>query len=287
MPLGDSNTWGVVPQGYRQPLAELLSANGLPVKFVGSWTDNRTPFANNRHEGYVAWGLDDLLNGRGPVHPLYSIFLYKPDYILLLAGTNDFFVKNYSAAEAERNMTGLLDKIRETSPGSRILVATLFPIADVKASPRRADAAFDPRIQQFNAWLRATVPDLAAKGWPIHLVDMYPLIDLDWLTDGIHANALGYRAVAEAWYVGLAPLLAAASGRASPACVADAASRAQIMAALRTLADRSRAAPKPPARISAAAAKLNAYLRALIAGNWDCKRTETVTRFVREALATR
>ncbi len=284
MTFGDSNTYGTIPGGYRKPLAELLASNGLAVQFVGGHADTRmADLLNSYHDGYSGWAIDDLLNGMNGLFPMDSVSRLQPDTILLMAGTNDFVVKNRSLSEAQENMKNLISQIRIRSPKSRILVATIFPIVNTAVFPRTHLDAFNDRVVGFNQWLSSTVKNLADTGLQISLVDMYSFEHLDWLADGLHPNEMGYKAAAQAWYSALAPWVASDRGASAPNCVASQASRTYVMTSLRFFAAASNS-PLLADDAKTFTSQINKGIEILIATNWACKDTANVAEYVKVAV---
>jgi lysophospholipase L1-like esterase len=286
MAMGDSNTYGAVAQSYRQTLADLMSANGLAIEFVGSQVDNRTPgFSNNHHEGYSGWAADDLLNGMNGLLPMKSVEGLKPDVILLMAGTNEFLVKKYTVAQAEAHMAALIAEIHRRSPKSKLIVSTIFPFVDTGASPRKTLDVINHSAVSFNQWLIAAAQNFAAQGVPISSIDIYDFIDLNWLTDGVHASGVGYQAVGQAWYSALAPYVASARKLPAPPCVASSGSRAYIMTSLRYFSSVPLAYPALTSQAATLTSNINGGIATLLKTNWACQDTTNVSQYVQASVS--
>ena len=283
MALGDSNTYGAVAQGYREALSNYMAANAVPIQFVGSQTDTRDAFINNRHEGYSGWAADDLLNGKSGLKPMDSVGKYLPDYILLMAGTNDFLVKNQTVTQAAQNFQNLLTEIKRRSPNSKIIVATVFPIVDTSKAPRMGYPTINDNISSYNSALKAMIPN-SFSNTRVMLLDMNSFIDFDWLSDGVHANSVGYVAVAQAWYSVLAPEIATKIKAPQPACVASPPSRSYIMTSLRYFAT-AYSIPKLTSDAVTFTTNVNTNIGTLISTNWACQDTINVANYVTAAVA--
>ena len=283
MAIGDSNTYGAVAQGYREALSNYMAANAVPIQFVGSQTDNRDAFTNNRHEGYSGWAADDLLNGKAGLVPMNSVSKYLPDYILLMAGTNDFLVKNQTVAQATQNFQNLISEIKRRSPNSKIIVATVFPIVDISKSPRVGYPTINENISSYNNALKAMIPN-SFSGSHVMLLDMNSFIDFDWLSDGVHADSLGYVAAAQAWYSVLAPEIATKTKAPQPACVASPPSRSYIMTSLRYFAT-AYSIPNLTGDAVTFTTNINTNIGTLITTNWACQDTVNVANYVTAAVA--
>ena len=57
MPMGDSNTQGTLPGGYRLPLYNLLKSGGFNVDFVGSKSQPGDPTPDTNHWGQAGWQI--------------------------------------------------------------------------------------------------------------------------------------------------------------------------------------------------------------------------------------
>ncbi|MDR3606474.1 MAG: GDSL-type esterase/lipase family protein [Oligoflexia bacterium] len=226
MPLGDSNTWGLSAEGYRETLDQILQKQSVTIKYVGDQVDTRdATYANNHHEGLAGWATDMLLAGYNGIYPLQTIQSLQPQVVLLMSGTNDFFVEHLTVAQAEQNMTNLLNDIRRISPNSVIVVGTIFPQlgtpqAGVPPVPLGVTSAYDfsANVTQYNGWLISTVRARVAQGDPIHVVDQYSNYDPTQTVDGIHATPQGYINVAHVWAPEVANAVHQITGQMPASC---------------------------------------------------------------------
>lgn len=202
MPLGDSITKGVyngtdIPGGYRGYLWNLLQSKYLNVDFVGSLKTNSADIEgfDPDHEGYP---LYDTAKIAALVDS--QVAVYKPDYVLLHAGTNDMWIINNNAAE---NMKKMLEDITEKLPGTYVIVASIPGIyEDNPEQPE--DAGLLDRIRSYNAALKVIVQDLRSAGKKVGFVDMGAMVTEEYINtlggDDIHPNADGYKVMADVWY---------------------------------------------------------------------------------------
>ena len=203
MPLGASITKGVTATyiasgeggGYRLKLWTALQAQNVTVDFVGSLANGPTTF-DRQHEGHSGWSLNDLNAQDGT-----WLATSKPDYVLLLAGTNDARMGD-SSATMINDMRSLITSITNNSPSAKVLVSTLPPV--------RTDAqplVVAQRIAGFNAALPGLVAELVGQGRKAAFVDMRDLTTADITpppTDnGLHPTNAGYQKIANHWKTAL------------------------------------------------------------------------------------
>jgi lysophospholipase L1-like esterase len=186
MPLGDSITEGARSSdgsGYRTDLYDLLTAAGIRADFVGSKHSGAGP--DRDHEGHSGWPISRIaerLDG--------WLALYRPDVILLHAGTNDLF-SDVAARGASRRLRDLLAQIRRDRPGAEVLVARLVGNRGGGAAARH-----QRRVDAFNAALPGVV---ASAGPRFRLVDQSAVRD-SLIADHVHPNDEGYRRMAATWF---------------------------------------------------------------------------------------
>jgi lysophospholipase L1-like esterase len=183
MPLGDSITSGVGSSdhaGYRASLARRLTVTGFRVDFVGS-RDAGPAGADGDHEGHPGWTiaqLDARVDG--------WLARYRPDLVLLHAGTNDMY-RTAGRADAPQRLGRLLDRIRRDRPAARILVAQIV-------GSRRP--ALQRRITRYNAGVAAMVA--ARRDAMVRLVDQSGI-----RAPMVHPNDAGYRVMAANWFAAI------------------------------------------------------------------------------------
>jgi lysophospholipase L1-like esterase len=186
MPLGDSITRGggqVREQyiGYRAALQAHLKAGatGFKYNFVGSRSDKGAPDRN--HEGHGGWTIDDLA-----AHIDAWMETYKPDIVLLHAGTNNITVGDSPATTATK-LQSLIAQIRSHNADTKIFVAKII---------RSRDPGRRPNTNAYEALIPGVV---ASAGANVYLVDQTSVGGTD-IYDWTHPNDFGYSKMAYNWY---------------------------------------------------------------------------------------
>ncbi len=200
MPLGDSITYGVggTNAGYRGPLYDLLTAEGMNFQFVGSATGNPGPLpaSQQHHEGHSGYVITSGTSGRSGLTDNITAWLgtTNPDIILLMIGTNDVNL-NYQLATAPDRLSNLISMISNKAtglePDATLVVAQIVPIVN---------DAQDVLVYAYNQGVAAVVAAHKALGENVMLVDMHsPLTDAD-MNDNLHPNNSGYDKMAQVWF---------------------------------------------------------------------------------------
>lgn len=185
MPLGDSITEGARSSdggGYRTHLYGILARAGVPVDFVGSRRGGSGPDID--HEGHSGWAIAEL------THQIDGwLTTYRPDVVLLHAGTNDMN-SDISASRAPERLATLIRHISRNLPQADVYVAEII-------GTRKVDngAVLQRRADGFNARIPQVV---AAAGRHVHLVDQHAIRDA-LIADKLHPNDAGYAAMAANW----------------------------------------------------------------------------------------
>jgi lysophospholipase L1-like esterase len=194
MPLGDSITDGYnIPGGYRIDLEDDLAARGISFDFVGSLSNGPTSLEDRNHEGHSGWRIDELrayIDG--------WIAASQPDVVLLLIGSNDV-AQNFQVATAPERLAGLIDRIHELRPATKIFVSSI---------PMSTNTAYHSAAQAYNAEIPGIVGARSAVGRPIWFVNGGGSLTLADMAEGSHPNASGYSKLADAWLAALVPTLA-------------------------------------------------------------------------------
>jgi hypothetical protein len=212
MPMGNSITQGhAIAQdfgtynSYRRELWHMLINNGYDVDFVGSMQTNLdrinwrevpppNPDFDLDHEGHSGWRADQLRNSS------YGwVNTYKPDVVLLHAGTNDI-LQNQSIPSTIEDISQIIDQIRSAKQDVTILLAQLIP------SNR------DARVAAQLAALNQAIPRLASNKTttlsPIYVVDQATGFNPGTDTyDGLHPNEAGEKKMADKWFATLKGIL--------------------------------------------------------------------------------
>eukprot|EP00051_Salpingoeca_urceolata_P018673 m.264565 g.264565 ORF g.264565 m.264565 type:complete len:293 (-) comp19250_c2_seq3:152-1030(-) len=205
---GDDGFWVSAPGGYRGYLGDLLGRAGVAFEFVGS------RWGCGKHEGHSGQTLEYLSNIVNA-----SVALYRPDVVLLQAGTNDFFFpqpRGCHAKEAVIRLHAVLDRTFSAVPGSNVTVllstVTLINATRCKDYPQAPwhPIACPPSMQgdiaAFNALLPEVVDDYRRQGRRIYLHDVNAAANFvaeDYWIWGIHFNNTGFEKMANAWYSAL------------------------------------------------------------------------------------
>lgn len=124
-----------------------------------------------------------------------SLNLYKPNVILINAGTNDA-TNNDNVASAHVRMGDLIDRIFETVPDAVVLLSTLIPNTIPGAQSRVDDVNNQYRWVAANHKYR-----FDGTRQRLFLADMVPFVSTADLAenDTTHPNHEGYRKMAAVW----------------------------------------------------------------------------------------
>jgi lysophospholipase L1-like esterase len=195
LPIGDSLTYGVSPsdngsnnsaEGYREPLWQSFSSQGMLIDFVGDRQAGST-LPDQDHSGYpgarsdaVKAALPGLMDSQ------------RPDAILLLAGTNDVYQLGAEADEAVAvNLGTMINTVAAKNPAAHLYVATILPVSPLFADPAEREVV--------NSVIRSIVQQAIAEGKRVHLVDTSDIGTSD-LYDGTHPTTAGYSKLAQDWF---------------------------------------------------------------------------------------
>lgn len=197
MPLGSSVTYGLgssaanASAGYRAYLQYYLNDAGVSYDMVGSLRAGNQNLIDTDVEGHSGYRIDQVAH----YAPTW-LANNAPDLVLLHTGGNDVF-QNYRLAEAPQRLDSLIDLIRAKSPaGVKIVVCTLLDTSD---------AAYQPRVDAYNAALRQVVAAQAAAHGDVWLAEMSGIINVKTdLSDRMHPNAKGYAKMAVSWAYAIA-----------------------------------------------------------------------------------
>ncbi|MCW5936718.1 MAG: hypothetical protein KIT11_05370 [Fimbriimonadaceae bacterium] len=191
MPVGDSLTAGAgSPCGYRQALKTSLP---FAVDFVGPSVENSSGMDDPEHAGFGGWRILDLVYGRdGQDGVVAWLDRYRPDAVLLMVGTNDYWSP---LPEMESRYRLLLDAVTN---GRRV---TVFLGSVTRSNYGQARNDWAGAVDRT---LRALSRDYAAFGNDVRYVDMYTAIDENTdLADLVHPNRRGYDKIAARWKAAL------------------------------------------------------------------------------------
>lgn len=184
--LGASSTVGVgslTTAGYRLPLWQRLTADGVRVDYVGSRSSGPDALPDPDHEGRSGWTA-------GRMAPLTAGWVLDadPDVVLLHAGTNDLLAGASARTTADR-LDRMLDAVFAAAPRTHVVMAGVWaPMPRHRVERRR---------------LAALLPGVAAghrsAGHSVDYVDVSRLFPATRTADGLHAGPAAYRAIARMW----------------------------------------------------------------------------------------
>jgi lysophospholipase L1-like esterase len=193
MPLGDSITDGLqVPGGYRTELWRLLAKDGVTIDFVGSLNGGPETLPDRDHMGVSGIKIAQLTASMDGL-----LATHTPDVVLLMVGANDMW-HNDDVANAPARLSTLIDRIFLSRPGATVVVAK---------TPPWSDSLVHSRIVTYNAGIPNVVAAHQALGRAVILVDMYAVVPVSDLYDGVHPSAEGQRKVAAVWYSAIRPFV--------------------------------------------------------------------------------
>ncbi|KAL2819388.1 hypothetical protein BJX63DRAFT_428611 [Aspergillus granulosus] len=214
LPLGASITWGLASSdnnGYRKALRDQLRSDGFDVNMVGSRSNGE--MADNDVEATSGYIIDEVRAAAA------NSLIYKPNVVLINAGTNDCR-RNLAIDTAGERMRALIMDLL-TAPD---MSHTLIVLSTLLQSGNEITMSNQPLV---NAQYRNLVTDLRGKGHNIVLAEMDPqdgegsnrLTYPDSFADVTHPNDQGYKIMASIWYDAIKA--AVSQGMISPAAEVD------------------------------------------------------------------
>lgn len=186
LPLGASSTVGVgspATAGYRLPLWQRLTADGVRPDFVGSRSSGPDELPDADHEGRSGWTAARMAPMTGE-----WVLSADPDVVLLHAGTNDL-IGGASAATTVTALDRMLDQVFAAGPRTHVIMAGVWaPLTKHRSERER---------------LARLLPGLAAEhraaGHSVEYVDVGRLFPATRTADGLHATRAAYRTIATMW----------------------------------------------------------------------------------------
>ncbi|RSL43787.1 hypothetical protein CEP54_014936 [Fusarium duplospermum] len=118
-------------------------------------------------------------------------YKYKPNLVVINAGTNDIVGNIDPAGQPQRLKSMLLDLWSNISPDTVIIVSTILPVDKPAAEALQGGV---------NNGYRNVVSDLYKEGKPIYLADLDGFMTLSDLGDGTHPTDYGFRKMAGAFW---------------------------------------------------------------------------------------
>lgn len=182
MPLGDSIT--AAEWSWRCAIFQDFVASGRSAVSVGpvqDQYDSCTP----RHAGNSGWTIGDLQAAvQGPSG---WIVTYKPDLVILMAGSNDcLWWQTETGTQIAEHLNDMITSIQQLRPGIRIVVQTIPPTSSVIIAPNNVDRVV--LVNQFNARLRDLVASRVASGQLVRLADINSVLVLSDTYDNVHPS---------------------------------------------------------------------------------------------------
>lgn len=203
MALGDSITGS--PGCWRAMLWQRLqNAGHTNIDMVGTLPAQGCGFAydgeNEGHGGFLATNVADQNQLPG------WLASARPDIVLMHFGTNDVW-NNRPVATILTAFSKLVDQMRASNPGMRILVAQIIPMNASNC------AACGQRVVDLNAAIPGWAAGKTTTQSPITVVDQWTGFSTSANTyDGVHPNASGDQRMSDRWF----PPLVSALGSTPP-----------------------------------------------------------------------
>jgi len=191
MPLGASITYGQASSdqnGYREALRKSLTEAGNPVNMVGSRANGN--MKDNDVEGWPGWRVLEIHAKANE-----SLPTYKPNVVLINAGTNDA-VQDFNITTTGDRMESMVEDIFKYSPRAVVVLSTLI---------FNQNPAYETRVRNVNEQYRNVVRKQRGKGRKIIVAEMHEANgpgNSD-MADETHPNDIGYRKMANIWYSAL------------------------------------------------------------------------------------
>ncbi|KAF2494220.1 SGNH hydrolase [Lophium mytilinum] len=191
IPLGDSITGS--PGCWRALLWQQLQSAGVTnTDFVGTLPAQGCGFTydgeNEGHGGYLATGI--VANNQLPGW----LSATHPDIVMMHLGTNDVW-NNKSPAEITAAFGTLVDQMRASKSGMRILVAKIIPMAPSNC----ADCG--TRVVDLNTAIGTWAVSKSTAASPITVVDCWTGFSaISDTVDGVHPNDSGNAKLANSWF---------------------------------------------------------------------------------------
>lgn len=190
MMLGDSITAGYPSTGgFRPFLWNLFCEKKIKVDFVGSRSGGPPELPDKDHEGHGGWTALQLAEGvKGWVDE------YKPDIVLLMAGTNDM-CRNTDPLKCSKDIELIVDNIHEVSKNTSIFVSSIPPIGYGQETVNS--------INKTNDLINSFVQIKIHNGWSVYYVNMKDAVGVgDLYKDGVHIDPLksANNRIAKKWF---------------------------------------------------------------------------------------
>lgn len=203
MPLGDSLT---NDGRSRARLWHLLRDDGHELDYVGD-QHQQGLIPDPDHEGVGGITIQEVADKAE-----HLMNTHKPDYILLMIGTNNIaWYLNETPEEIAERWDNLVQLIFDSSePGTYIVAATIPPVTPRESG--RDDLENIERAEvtkMFNSELRSYISDREDNGENIILADIEKELNLEdhVASDGVHLNESGYEVMGIMYYEAMNTIL--------------------------------------------------------------------------------
>ena len=186
MPLGASSTEGTgspATAGYRLPLWQRLTADGVRIDYVGSRSDGPPALPDRDHEGRPGWTAGRMAGFAGD-----WVLAADPDVVLLHAGTNDL-LDGASAPVVAARLDLLLTRVFAAAPQVHVVLAGVWAPLPGQAAAKTELARLTPGV----------VAAHRARGHSVEFADTSRLFTGSRTVDGLHAGPAAYRSIARMW----------------------------------------------------------------------------------------
>jgi hypothetical protein len=218
MAVGDSITDDCETVGaWRERLQPLLDSNNIPFTFIGrEMSPVTSTFTKVHHEGYC--GAVIAAPGVSTPEHLYTeaenyleyivpgaMKTNTPAIMLILIGANDIGRGRNPAYTATNDMPNLLDYIFSNAPAINVIISKITTLSNASLGY----AAYATNVPIYNAALQAMVNQRQTNGQSLYLDDMFSQLNYStmFMSDHLHPNALGLKAMAQEWYTRIQSIL--------------------------------------------------------------------------------
>ncbi len=203
LPLGDSNTKGEgTPGGYRIAFWERAVNDGIEIDFLGTRNNGPSRLGDGDHQGQGGWTISQMTDWvqKG------NLVAQNPEIILFMMGTNDANRDgSVSGAQIRDSLSTFIDTVASALPSAHLFVSSIMPLDTPRGTAAESQAAID-----FNALIPTLVNQKSAQGKKVSFVNAGGSLTVGDINgdnsstndqnDGLHATAMGYDKLGNAWY---------------------------------------------------------------------------------------
>ncbi|AKG20776.1 GDSL-type esterase/lipase family protein [Calothrix sp. 336/3] len=198
MPLGDS-----ICEDNQPFLRQQVTQEKLQINWVGS--KKNSALADPEHECHGGWSAAQVLGlpgtkmpcweGKSPGNVSQWVKATKPDVVLMMLGSNDFFADNCRGEQTSNtlktSLEKIVDEIYKNSPGVHIAIASLSPFNWQGGKESQ---------QSINLYIQQMVKQRQQQGQKISFVDIHNSVPQNgFKADNLHLNDIGNQAIAKTW----------------------------------------------------------------------------------------